>query len=172
MPHHWGKPFFAVIAAGYVAALVVAARVMPDPTPSHYDGLGRPDDWSSRASMVAFWAIAGAVILGGGWALSRIRMHSPTHVNMPAASKEYWFANDERRATFWGIFADTMLALVAWTGALMVVLMLGSAFSARAGSDLPAALTFGSVAIYLLAVLWCCVALMRRTRPPTAQTHS
>lgn len=166
MPGGWGRSFFAAACVAYAAALVASALVMPDPVPSHYDGLGRPDDWSSRGGMVVFWALIGVFILGGGWALSRLRMKDPTFVNLPAAAKAYWFADDERRTRFWDLFADSMLALVAWTGVYLTVVMLGSSLSARAGADLPPLLMYGSLVVYLVAVGWGCVSMYRRTRPP------
>jgi uncharacterized membrane protein len=46
-----------------VAAVVVAALVLPERVPTHFGAAGAPDDWSSRAGAVTFLAVFTAAMV-------------------------------------------------------------------------------------------------------------
>ena len=108
-----GRLALTVVATAYVVALAWAALVLPDQVPAHFDAAGRVDDWSSRGGVLVFWAAVGVVVLAGIPALTRaLTAGDGTWVNMPRATKDYWFA-PERRAEFGVRFQDDMEAFSA-----------------------------------------------------------
>lgn len=86
---HPARFAFVSTAAPAVAAVVVAAFVLPDRVPTHFDLLGTPDDWSSRAGAVTFLAIFTggllAVFVGLAWWAPRM---SWQWINVP--NKRQW----------------------------------------------------------------------------------
>ena len=162
-----GRRALALVATAYAGVLVWAALVLPARVPAHFDGAGRVDDWSSRGGVLVFWAVIGVVVLVGIPALTRaLTSGDGTWVNMPRASKDYWFA-PERRAEFAVRFQDDMEAFSAITGALLVA---GLALTTRVGTTGGDAAPWWAfvclVGGYLvLAALWT-VRLLRAYRPP------
>ena len=130
-----GRRALALVAAAYVVALVWASLVLPEQVPSHFDAAGRVDDWSSRTGTLVFWAVIGLVVLIGIPALTRaLAAGDGTWVNMPRASKDYWFA-PERRAEFAVRFRDDIEAFTALTGALLVSGLVLTTWVGTSGRD-------------------------------------
>jgi uncharacterized membrane protein len=162
-----GRRALAVVATAYVVTLVWAALVLPERVPSHFDASGRVDDWSSRTGVLVFWVAVGVVVLVGIPALTRaLTAGDGTWVNMPQATKDYWFA-PERRAEFAVRFQDDMEAFVALTGALLVAGLALTTWVGTTGRD--AAPWWGFVlvvgAYLVLTAVWT-VRLLRSYRPP------
>jgi uncharacterized membrane protein len=162
-----GRRALLAVSAAYVVALVWAALVLPERVPSHFDAAGRVDDWSSRSGLLAFWVVVGVVVLVGIPALTRaVTAGDGTFVNMPRASKDYWFA-PERRAEFAVRFQDDMEQLTALTGALLVAGLLLTTWVGATGRDAAPWWAFVVLvgAYLVLTALWT-VRLLRAYRPP------
>lgn len=161
----------ALLGAGalYVALLTWSALVLPDRVPSHFDGAGRVDDWSSRTSMLVMWAVVGLVVLVGIPLLARLAaIGDGSLVNMPAHYKAYWF-DPSRRKEFLARFTDDMEFFSAVTGLLLSVLLALTTWVGATGRDGAPSWAFvvllgGYLAI---TVLWV-VRLLRAYRPPVA----
>lgn len=162
-----GRAALVVVGAAYVVALGWAAAVLPARVPSHFDGVGRVDDWASRVGVLAFWGGVGLVVLVGIPALTRaLTRGDGTWVNMPQASKDHWFA-PERRAEFRVRFSDDMEGFSALTGVLLLVALAVTTWVTATGRDAAPWWTLaGSVAACLLATAWWVVRLLRKYRPP------
>jgi uncharacterized membrane protein len=147
--------------------LVWSALVLPDRVPSHFDAAGRADDWTSRTTMVAFWAAMGLLVLVGMPALTRLAAAGDgTWVNMPRRSKDYWFV-PERRAEFRVRFGDDLDAFAALTGALMTALLALTTWVATSGRDGAPWWAFaGLTGAYLVGTAVWTVRLLRAYRPP------
>ncbi len=162
-----GRLALAVVATTYVLALVWAALVLPEQVPAHFDAAGRVDDWSSRGGILVFWAAVGLVVLVGIPALTRVlTVGDGTWVNMPRATKDYWFA-PERRAEFAVRFQDDMEAFSALTGALLVAGLALTTWVGTTGRDAAPWWAFVIMvgAYVVLAAVWT-VRLLRAYRPP------
>jgi uncharacterized membrane protein len=162
-----GRLALAVVTTTYVLALVWAALVLPEQVPAHFDAAGRVDDWSSRGGILVFWAAVGLVVLVGIPALTRVlTVGDGTWVNMPRATKDYWFA-PERRAEFAVRFQDDMEAFSALTGALLVAGLALTTWVGTTGRDAAPWWAFVIMvgAYVVLAAVWT-VRLLRAYRPP------
>ena len=74
-----GRLALVLTATTYVVALVWAGLLLPDRVPSHFDAAGLADDWTSRTTMVAFWAAMGLLVLVGTaiWTVRLLRAYRP-----------------------------------------------------------------------------------------------
>lgn len=162
-----GRTALLAVALAYAVGVVWAALVLPERVPSHFDGAGRVDDWTSRTAMLAFWVVVGVVVLVGIPAVTRWAVSGDgTWVNMPARSKAYWFA-PERRAEFRARFGDDMEVLAAMTGVLLLAALAVTTWVGVTGRDgAPWWAFVGGLAVYLLLTTAWTVALLRRYRPP------
>lgn len=164
-----GRLALVVSATAYVVALAWSALVLPDRVPSHFDAAGRADDWTSRPTMVVFWAAMGLVVLVAMPALTRLAAAGDgTWVNMPQRSKDYWFA-PERRAEFRVRFGDDLEGFAALTGVLLTALLALTTWVATTGRDGAPWWAFaGLTGAYLAATAVWTVRLLRAYRPPTS----
>lgn len=122
MSERWSRLAFGVVSAAYGAVLVWLAATLPNRVPLHFDSSGDADSWGSRAEALLLWTFLGLVMLVGGALLARFATGgSGAWLNLP--HKDYWLA-PERRTAFRRRFEGDMLGFVAWTGLLLVVLML------------------------------------------------
>jgi hypothetical protein len=162
-----GRLALAVVATAYAGVLVWAALVLPEEVPAHFDGAGGVDDWSSRGGVLVFWAAVGLVVLLGIPALTRaLTSGDGTWVNMPRATKDYWFA-PERRAEFADRFQDDMEAFSALTGALLVAGLSLTTWVGTTGRDAAPWWAFAvPVGGYVVLTAVWTVRLLRSYRPP------
>lgn len=164
-----GRAALLAVAGAYAVGVVWAALVLPDRVPSHFDGAGRVDDWTSRTAMLAFWVVVGTVVLTGIPAVTRWAVSGDgTWVNMPQRSKDFWFA-PERRSEFRSRFTDDMEVFTALTGTLLVAALAVTTWVGATGRDGAPWWTFvAGLSAYLLLATWWTIALVRRYRPPDA----
>lgn len=163
-----GRLSLVVTATAYVVALAWAALVLPERVPAHFGASGQVDEWTSRTSMITFWAVIGIVILVGVPLLGRLAtVGDGTLVNMPQDAKDYWFA-PERRAEFGVRFQDDMEGVAALTGLLLVGTVALTTWVGRTGRDgAPWWVFVLALAVYLVAVAVWTVRLVRKYRPPS-----
>ena len=159
----------ALLAVGttYVVAVAWSGVVLPDRVPSHFDGSGRVDDWTSRTAMLVFWAAIGLLVLVGMPALVRlVTAGEGTHVNMPQRSKDYWFA-PERRSEFRRRFGDDIECFTAITGVLLVAVVLVTTWVGTTGREgVPWWVFVLPLGAYLAATAVWTVRLLQKYRPP------
>ncbi len=162
-----GRQALLLVFAAYVVALAWAALVMPERVPSHFDGSGQADGWSSRTSVIVFWTVTGLVVLLGVPALGRLATAGDgTWVNMPQCSKDYWFA-PERRAEFRVRLADDMDGFAALTALLLVTMLVVTTWVGSSGRDgVPWWVLALALSLYLVAAGVWTVRLLRKYRPP------
>jgi hypothetical protein len=164
-----GRLALVLTAMAYVVALVWAGLLLPARVPSHFDASGRVDDWSSRTSLLVMFAAIGLFVLVGIPALTRaLTAGDGTWVNMPKASKDYWFA-PERRAEFRVRFGDDIEGFAAMTGVLMTAVLGLTTWVGVTGRDsVPWWVHTGLVGCYLaLTAVWT-IRLLRAYRPPSS----
>lgn len=155
---------FGVVCAAYVAVLVRLALTLPARVPLHFDGSGRADSWGSRTEALVLWTVLGLVMLVGGALLARFATAgSGTWLNLP--HKDYWLA-PERRTAFRRRFEGDMLGFVAWTGVLLVSLMLLTGRAAGNDGAAPGWWFWSSLGVYLVGTGAWIAWLLRRYRPP------
>jgi hypothetical protein len=162
-----GRLSLVVTAAAYVVALVWSALVLPARVPSHFGAGGQVDDWSSRTSMLVMWSVVGLVVLVGIPLLARaLSRGDGTGVNLPQATKDYWFA-PERRAEFGVRFCDDTERFTALTGVLLVTILALTTWVGATGRDGVAPWVFVVlIGGYLaLTAVWV-TRLLRAYRPP------
>lgn len=160
----WSRAAFRAVTPAYVAVLVFLAVTLPDRVPMHFDGAGNADSWGSRTEALVLWTVLGVVILGGGALLARYATGGDgTWLNLP--HKDYWLA-PERREAFRRRFESDMLGFIAWTGLLLIVLMLITGRAADNGGDMPGWVFWAAMAVYLVGTGVWLGWLLRRYRPP------
>ncbi|SEB80090.1 Protein of unknown function [Nocardioides exalbidus] len=162
-----GRRALLVTTAAYVVALAWSAAVLPERVPSHFDGSGRVDAWSSRGSLVLLWVVVGLVVVVGIPVLTRLALRGDgTWVNLPRATKDHWFA-PSRRDEFRARFQDDMEGFVALTTVLLVVVMGLTTWVGAAGRDgVPWWVFAVVVGAYLVATALWVVRLLRAYAPP------
>lgn len=162
----WSRLAFGAVTTAYVAVLVWLGLTLPDRVPMHFDGAGSADSWGSRTEALALWTVLGVVMLGGGALLARHATGGDgTWLNLP--HKDYWLA-PERREAFRRRFEGDMLGFLAWTGLLLVVLMLITGWAADHGGDMPGWVFWVALGGYLVGTGIWIGWLLRRYRPPAA----
>lgn len=163
-----GRLSLLVTATAYVVALAWAAVVLPERVPAHFGASGQVDEWTSRTSMITFWAVVGLVVLVGVPLLGRlVTLGDGTWVNMPQDAKDYWFA-PERREEFGVRFRDDMEGFAALTGLLLVATLALTTWVGRTGRDgAPWWMFVLALAVFLVAVAVWTVRLLRKYRPPS-----
>ena len=154
-------------SAAYVVALAWAALALPDRVPTHLDATGRVDAWSTRPAAIGFWAVIGLVVLVGVPALGRLATAGDgTWVNMPRASKDYWFA-PERIGEFRVRFQDDLEGFAGLTGVLLVGGLAMTTWLGTTGRDgAPQWVLVGVIGAYLAVTAVWTVRLLRKYRPP------
>ena len=162
-----GRLCLLAVGAAYVVALAWAALVLPERVPSHFDGSGRVDDWSSRTGMLVFWGVTGVIVLVLLPLLTRaVAAGDGTWVNMPQRSKDYWYA-PERRAEFRVRFQDDVEGFVAMTAVLLVALLGVTTWVGATSRDgVPWWVHVLLLGGYLAATAGWTVRLLRRYRAP------
>jgi hypothetical protein len=161
----------ALLATGtaYGFAVLWSALVLPARVPSHFDAAGRVDDWSSRTSVVTLWVVLGVVVVVGLPLLVRaVTAGDGTWVNMPQASKDYWFA-PERKAEFRVRFQDDLEGFLALTTLLLVAVLGVSTWVGATGRDgAPWWALATPIALYLALTAAWVARLLRAYRPPAS----
>ncbi|WP_432519055.1 DUF1648 domain-containing protein [Kineococcus sp. SYSU DK006] len=124
---------FALTTVAAVAAVIVAALVLPERVPTHFGATGDADDWSSRAGAVTFLALLTAGMAGmfAAFARGSARM-SMEWVNVP--HKQRWIeagleAELRRR------LREDLLLFGAGTNVLVLSTTLAVIQAARSGAD-------------------------------------
>lgn len=155
---------FGVVSAAYVAVLVWLALTLPRRVPLHFDTSGTADSWGGRSEALLLWLVLGLVMLVGGALLARYATAGTgTWLNLP--HKDYWLA-PERRASFRRRFEGDTLGFVAWTGALLVTLMLFTGRAAANDGVVPGWWFWTALVAYLAGTGVWIAWLLRRYRPP------
>lgn len=159
----WARRSFGAVVASYVVVLGWLAVSLPDRVPMHFDAGGTADDWASRAVALAFWAGVGLFILGGGWLLARnVTRGDGAMLNLP--HKEHWL-QPERRGELRVVVEAALLVFAAWTGLLLVTMMLITKVAAAGDGSTPGWWFWACLAVYLAGTAAWFVALDRRLRP-------
>ncbi|KNC53502.1 uncharacterized protein AMSG_01215 [Thecamonas trahens ATCC 50062] len=151
-----------------VHALIYMDR-LPSRVPSHFDGSGNPNSWSSKGTvlgvyMATVWGLV-VIFLVVGWLITITPME---YVNLP--NKEYWLATPLRRTETYTYLFTVFQIWGASTNAFMLFvfqLMFSAAINGEALSNL---FWFG-FAVYMLATAAFSISLALRFRrlPADAQ---
>ncbi|RBP68210.1 uncharacterized protein DUF1648 [Brevibacterium sanguinis] len=142
--------FVGVATVVFIGTALWFAAVAPDEVPSHFDGAGRADEWSSKAETLA-WLVPLGVGLPIVLSIRAIWARIPlTLLNVP--NKEYWVEHGER-----DYLIDRVMVFLRTTGGAMALLfttiLLISLDVARTGSDALVLLpTLGFLAITVAAI--------------------
>lgn len=150
----------------HAGVVVVAAFVLPDRVPLHFDASGEPDRVGSRLEALVAFAGLGAVLAGvlGGIAAAAPRIPLG-HVNLPAASKRWWSATPERERRMrrrlardlWQLGAATMLLLAGLCGLTIR--------AARSSDPALGPWSWILVGVYLVVVVAWSIRTVRANRP-------
>lgn len=142
----------AVLAAGLLAWWVPQ---LPAEVPTHFDGAGNPDGWSTRDGAVAIHAtiLAG---MGGLFLVLALVIPKipPSLVNIP--HRDHWLAPSRRQETL-GVIRDYLLILGAATMLFLAAIADQSFRAAVDGGGLGAAfwvLFVGYMVLVLGSVVW------------------
>ncbi len=108
-----GRLCLLAVGAAYVVALAWAALVLPERVPSHFDGSGRVDDWSSRTGMLVFWGVTGVIVL----------VLLPLLTRAVAAGDGTWVGTGSRDGVPWWVhvllLGGYLAATAGWTVQLL-----------------------------------------------------
>ncbi len=95
-----GRSYCAMLALAIVAVLQTAYYYpqLPNIVASHFDGVGRANDWSSKNTFFLLYLAMIALIFSIFWGLPLLTQHTSTSlINLP--NKHYWLAEGRREST-------------------------------------------------------------------------
>lgn len=157
--------------AAYLAVVVIFAVGAPTRVPSHFNGAGVADDWSSKSSTVVFMTLIGVglpVLLGIPWPWGRW----PALLNVPY--KDHWIETDQRAGltarvvTFMRLVGGLVCALM---GAMLAVMLVDSL--ATGPADTAPGWLFGAfTAAFIVGIGLCVVKIFRDLKPRDPQAGS
>lgn len=111
-----------VLVAGltilWLAVLAWQVAVLPERVPTHFDGSGQADGWSSRTGALLFSVLGPLVVVFPMPLMAKLAVRWPQSINAP--NRDWWMKSGQRlrrferllREDLWLIAAATMLVLV------------------------------------------------------------
>lgn len=114
-PGHYGALAFVILMlVAYVVTAAIFLAQAPDKVPSHYNGVGKIDGWSSKAGFLGFMSLIGIVLpilFAIPWPWARMQ----AFVNVPF--KEYWIKSGRTKD-----FADRVITFMRLVAGLLCIL--------------------------------------------------
>lgn len=142
----------------WLAVLAWQVAVLPERVPTHFDGSGQADGWSSRAGALAFSAGLPLVVVFPMPLLAKLAVVWPQSINAP--NRDWWIASGTRlrrferllREDLWLIAAVTMLVLVLVQAGITEAAVSGAAES---GADaVPTTVLWVPLVVVFAGVGW------------------
>ncbi|MCP4983373.1 MAG: DUF1648 domain-containing protein [Gammaproteobacteria bacterium] len=95
---NWLRRIFLALVAAAIAQIIYYYPQMPEVVASHFDGLGAPNDWSSRNGFFGIYAaillmLIGIFIFVPGWSEKRASF------GMKIPHRDYWLAPERIEKT-------------------------------------------------------------------------
>lgn len=140
-----------ILICGFVGQAAIYYSILPDPMASHFNGLGRADNWMSKRGFFIFeFAILLIIIFEFTLLPFLIERMPNSLINLP--NKSYWLA-PERRAQTFAAFRE----FFEWFSAVLLTLFIivnQLVFRANVRSEnLPGTLMWVIVGIFILSVV-------------------
>ncbi|MGX1767741.1 DUF1648 domain-containing protein [Dietzia sp. NPDC055343] len=151
----WIRVLAIVAVAVWLAVVIWQFMVLPDRIPTHFDGSGRADGWSSKNGALAFSVLIPLLCVIPLPSLARLVLRWPQAINAP--NRDWWITSGPRLRRFERLIREDLWLIAVLTLALLVAIDVGIAMTARAESDSMAnGVLYGSLAVFgvgLFAVL-------------------
>jgi uncharacterized membrane protein len=148
-----------LVFAGFALWFWVQA---PDVVASHFDSSGQPDDWSSKASALA-WLVPLGVGLPVLLSIRPLWKKLPKSlINIPF--KEYWLESGEETFLFDSLMQ--FLRIVAGLSALLFASVLVMIMREGRSATMPEWMTFVPTVVFSACIGLALWHLVRRLRPP------
>lgn len=151
----WIRALAVAAVAVWLAAVLWQVVALPDRVPTHFDGSGQVDGWSSKNGALAFSVLIPLVFVVPLPMLARLVLHWPQGINAP--NRDWWTATAPRLRRFERLLREDLWLITVLTLALLVAIQVGIVVAARAGTEaMPMWVTFGSLGVFsvgLIAVL-------------------
>lgn len=161
------RALMAVAACTLVYALVAvweAPRLPADGIPLHFDGSGEADRFGTRGEAVALWTWLGIGAFGFALLVILLVRHAPLGI-MNVPHKTYWSA-PHREPVLRRMLETDMAVFLSATILFLAMVPVWTVLAVRAGGDLPAAVFWAPLALFLVALgAWTVWVHARRYRP-------
>lgn len=158
--------FVALLGLTLAQSLYFYPR-LPERMASHFDAVGRANNWSSKTAFFAlYWVIVVGLVLTFLGLPVWIRRLPPALVNLP--HKAYWLAAERRDATY-----DWLARQMGWLGVTTLILTLVVSHLALQANLTPnralsVATVWSVLGGYFVVVAYWVVRWLRRFRRPMA----
>lgn len=148
----WIRGLVVVVVAVWLTVVAWQVVVLPDRVPTHFDGSGQADGWSSRNGALAFSAIFPLLVVLPMPLLSRMALHWPHAINGP--NRHWWTATPRRLIRFERLMREDLWVITVLTMALLVAIQVGITLTAVAGNEsISTTFLFGGLGAYLVAMV-------------------
>lgn len=137
-----------VIALGVLAWQVA---VLPDRVPTHFDGAGQADGWSSKAGALMFSALMPLAVVYPMPLMSLLAIRWPQSINAP--NRDWWTATGPRLRRFERLLREDLWLISAATLVLLVAIQVGITETAVANAGaMPMAYIWGPMAVLFVGI--------------------
>ncbi len=151
---------------GGIALTILLSRFLPDRVAIHFNISGQPDGWASNGMNTVFFSatflILNALFAGIALLMKKIPV---SLINMP--NREYWFA-PERRAASAYVLGTFFAELCFFLNIFLSGILLMTFFANRTQGQLPPAIMFSWLGVFLIFVVLWIVHLLKAFRLPKA----
>lgn len=148
----WIRWLAVAAVAVWLAVIAWQVVVLPDRVPTHFDGAGQADGWSSKNGALAFSVLIPLLVVLPMPLLSRMALHWPNAINGP--NRQWWTATPRRLIRFERLMREDLWVITALTMALLVAIQVGITLTAVAGNEsMSTTFLFGGLGVYLVAMV-------------------
>lgn len=155
----WLLLLMAGLTVLWLAVLAWQVAVLPDRVPTHFDGSGQADDWSSRAGALAFSVLGPLVVVFPMPLMAKLAVRWPQSINAP--NRDWWMKSGARLRRFERLIREDLWLIAAGTMLLLVLVQVGITESAVSGADaLPVAYLWIPLAVLFVVIVWVMVRMM------------
>lgn len=148
----WIRALAVAAVAVWLAVVLWQVVVLPDRVPTHFDGSGQADGWSSKNGTLAFSVLIPLVFVIPLPMLARMVLHWPQSINAP--NRDWWITSGPRLRRFERLLREDLWLITVLALALLGAIQVGIVVVAQAGSEsLPMWVTFGSLGVFSVGLI-------------------
>lgn len=147
----WILVLMAGLTVVWLAVLAWQVAVLPDRVPTHFDGSGRADGWSSKAGALAFSVVGPLAVVFPMPLMAKLAVRWPQSINAP--NRDWWMKSGPRLRRFERLLREDLWLIAAATLLVLVLIQVGITETALSGTGaLPMAYIWVPIALLLVGM--------------------
>lgn len=155
----WILVLMAGLTIVWLAVLVWQVAVLPERVPTHFDGSGQADGWSSRTGALAVSVLLPLAVVFPLPLMAKLALRWPQSINAP--NRDWWAATGPRLRRFERILREDLWLIAAATLVLLVAVDVGITETARSGSGgMPLVYLWVPMAVFFVVIGWVMARMM------------